>query len=303
MNIDGKKALFSGDLGRITDNVIIGKPTIPKETYDFISLESTYGGKNHPKRSAAKAKLYREIKNSHKAVILPCFSLQRIPEILITLLDWLAEESLQERQKIHSEDEKPQREFGKIYVDSPLGKKYIEIFLQELLVGKSLKYKKLVTDKVHYVQLAERQHLIEKINKWHRLILISSSGMLQWGTIMSYLPHVLSNPHASLIFTGYPGNDTLARRLIDQREKQVYIQGQPTDVVCRTKYIEWFSWHADHGDLMKYFKDIKKSRHAKVALEHWWEQRFALEKSIKNARQHNISVTTHIPAENETIQL
>ncbi|MEI7478324.1 MAG: hypothetical protein WCJ81_07790 [bacterium] len=55
---------------------------------------------------------------------------------------------------------------------------------------------------------------------------------------MSYLPHVLSNPHASLIFTGYPGNDTLARRLIDQREKQVYIQGQPTDVVCRTKYIE-----------------------------------------------------------------
>ena len=292
-----KNLLFSGDLGRIRDNLVVWKPIIPKKNkYSFLSLESTYAGKIHPDRFDANNELFDEIANTHWPILLPCFSLQRIPEILLTLLKgkeqlneteesiygkrankkWFElknivdSEIIQENIRIKKEWPKwaTNRDIDTIYVDSPLGKKYKEIFMKELWT----KYKNINTNKIKFITLAERENLIGKIKKWHRILILSSSGMLQWGTVMHYLPEILKQHKAKIIFTWYAWPNTLAWQ-INGGNKIIAIKWERHEVFCANKYIQWFSSHADHDELIDYFKSIPKARWSKVVLEHWWETR------------------------------
>ncbi len=281
-----KNFLFSGDLWRIHDNFIVWKPVIPKKNkYSFISLESTYAGKVHPNRKDAEDHFYNEIANTHWPVIAPTFALQRILEWAGTALKW-GNRLNETQESIYSDraskkdiewNNKKIRIIDTIYIDAPLGKKYKEIFLKELWS----KYSFINTSKVKFVTVTERQELLLRIKKWHRLLIFSSSWMLQWGTVMHYLPEILKQKKWKIIFTWFPWQNTLASQIVSGNKK-VVVNWLLQDVTCESIYIEGFSSHADHDELVEYFQWIKKAKWAKVALEHWWINRNILAEDIKN---------------------
>ena len=274
------KLLFSGDLWRIRDNAIIGKPSMPKKKwYSFVSLESTYAWKVHQEREEANKDLYYEISHTHWPILMPCFSLQRIPEVLLTLLEWQDEltESQETSTRISKKEDIKPRTIDTIYVDSPLGKKYKEIFMKEL----GTKYAYLNTSNIKFISVAEREELLLKIRKGYRVLILSSSGMLQWWTVMHYLPEILKQAKAKIIFSWFPGKNTLASQIVDGNRK-VVITGAVHDVNCNSVYIEWFSSHADHNELVHYHDSISKTKWAKVVLEHGWINRHILAADIKN---------------------
>jgi metallo-beta-lactamase family protein len=169
------------------------------------------------------------------------------------------------------------RHIDTIYVDSPLGKKYKEIFLREFWS----KYKNINTNKIKFISVVEREALILRIKKWHRVIILSSSWMLQWGTVMNYLPELLKQKKWKIIFTWYSGKNTLAWQINDGNKK-VIIKWVLHNVLCDSKYVTWFSSHADHDELVQYSQSIQKTKWAKIVLEHWWETRKILAESIKS---------------------
>jgi metallo-beta-lactamase family protein len=300
IGVGQKNLLFSGDLWRIRDNLVVWNPVIPKKNkYSFLSLESTYAGKRHPDRVDAENELFDEIANTHWPVLLPCFSLQRIPEVLLTLLkgkerlDESEESVYSDRASKKDTDWKKARNFDTIYVDSPLGKKYKEIFLKELWS----KYKNINTKNIKFVSVTDREQLLLRIKKWHRILILSSSGMLQWWSVMHYLPEILQQRKWKIIFTWYSGKNTLAWQIVDGN-KRVSIGWNNHEVMCDSKYITWFSSHADHDELVDYTKGIQKVKWAKIVLEHGWATREILAKDLEST-----SVKVLIPQEWDKIHV
>ncbi|MDD2907218.1 MAG: MBL fold metallo-hydrolase [Candidatus Gracilibacteria bacterium] len=79
--------LFSGDLGRIRDPNLAGRPGISDFKLDYIQMESTYAGRNHPNRVETEKEFFDEIASAEAKVLIPTFSMQRTQEILMLLLE------------------------------------------------------------------------------------------------------------------------------------------------------------------------------------------------------------------------
>lgn len=114
---------------------------------------------------------------------------------------------------------------------------------------------------------------------------------------MHYLPEILKQTKWKIIFTWYSGKNTLAWQINDGNKK-VMIKWVLHDVACASKYVTWFSSHADHDELVSYFQGTQKTKWAKVVLEHWWETRNILAESIKN-----LSVKVLVPQEWDKIRI
>jgi metallo-beta-lactamase family protein len=111
---DGKRILFSGDLGR-KNMPIIKDPTAPDEI-DHLIIESTYGGRTHNDFEGMTAE-FREIiergKQKRSKVIVPAFAVERT-QLLVTMLKNLYEEGTLKNIPV--------------YVDSPLATSVTDVF-------------------------------------------------------------------------------------------------------------------------------------------------------------------------------
>src|SRR5690606_2389385 len=106
LNSDGKSMIFSGDLGRYDDMVMLPPEAI--EPADIVMMESTYGDRLHPKINAIEE--LRELVTLNKQkkgiLVIACFALART-QLLGVLLCRLF--------KQHPDLK------SRVYIDSPLG--------------------------------------------------------------------------------------------------------------------------------------------------------------------------------------
>lgn len=80
---------FGGDIWRFDAGNNIGAPSLPSHEYLYREMEGTYAGKNHPEREEAFARLYSILQSAGKHILLPNFSIQRTPDMLLLLLDYV----------------------------------------------------------------------------------------------------------------------------------------------------------------------------------------------------------------------
>ena len=284
------KVVFTGDIGDF-NQPIIQDPVFIKEA-DYLVIESTYGARVRDKFDDKKMqllKLIEETKAARGNLIIPAFAVERTQDLLFYLSQL--------------EDEGYLKNLN-IFVDSPLAISATEIFC------KSEKYFDQATKEMaarnnncpfslpglKFTRTAEESMELNRINSG--AIIISASGMCDFGRIKHHLKHNLWRKESTILFVGYQAVGTLGRRILDG-EKTVRIHGEEIRIRARIVSIEGFSAHADQYALLNWIKGfIKKPK--KIFVVHGEEKN---SEELAQLVMQEIGVNAVIPNRLDVVEL
>ena len=239
MDINGKRFVFSGDLGRPNDPMLLS-PDKPEKA-DYIFVESTYGDRLHPTDSTEDV-LLRIINKSlenHGPLIVPSFTVDRAQDFMYVI--W----------KLKQENKIPDIP---VYLDSPMGTDVSKLFL------KYPDWLKLEPDIFREVFKSTRLvHTIEETRKLaknpHPRIIIAGSGMMNGGRVLHYLEAHMDDPNATIIIPGYQAVGTRGR-MISEGMTEIKLHGHYFQVKATVEHIHTMSSHADQGEILDWLSVI-----------------------------------------------
>lgn len=269
--LDGKKVVFSGDLGNYPEDLLA--PTEMIDRADTVIMESTYGDRIHSPQDV-RLILGNEISQIEKTdgtLLIPSFSIERTQELL-HLIDHLKHDGL-------ILPDTP------VYLDSPMAIKATEIYKKyRNLYSKELSAHALSDDPFDFPALRLVQHASESRKIWETngaKVIIAGSGMLNGGRIVKHLENYIANPTTRLLFVGFQAHDTLGSRLIDS-PKTIKIKRAEYEVNATISKCSSLSAHADQPKLLQWLQSMKNVN--QVFLTHAEDQsRQVFSKIINNA--------------------
>jgi metallo-beta-lactamase family protein len=240
---------FTGDSGNSPAPLLRNTDKI--SSTDYLVIDSVYGDRNHEPKEERDAKFRQIISETIAvggAVVMPAFSLERTQVILYEL------NNLIEEGKIPSVP---------VYLDSPLGEKVTEVYKKfsadfngnvqnEIKNGDDI----FNFPKLHIIHgHLDSQKIKETPNP---KIIIAGSGMSSGGRVVGHEMDILPDPKNTLLLMGYQSAGTLGRELQD-KPKQVEIDGQIVPVRARIEMISGYSSHKDSDHLVQMAKDTQTS--------------------------------------------
>jgi len=240
---DGKKLVFSGDLGPV-GTPILRDPT-PIAQADVVLMESTYGDRNHRERMGTVRELgeiFATAARERGNVLIPAFAVGRSQELLYWFAQYWDEWQLSK---------------WRVFLDSPMAAKVMRVYDKhsELFDDAA---RRVWQDQPHPFKLPNLHvsDSIEDSMAINRLeggaIIIAGSGMANGGRIVHHLKHNLGRRNAHVVFVGYQAQGTLGRKLVDGAQ-WVRIHGQDYRVNAQRHTIGGLSAHADQGGLLAWY--------------------------------------------------
>lgn len=240
-----KKIVFSGDLGRPNDPILL-PPHIMKEA-DVLFVESTYGNRDiDPTDREVVIDLMNETFEKDGNVIVPAFSIGRTQNLLIML------KNLLEKKEIPK---------VRVIVDSPMAISATEIY------RKYKSYHKLADvdferdetflkarNNLTFTRTADESKKVNDIT--HDAVIIAGSGMMTGGRILHHLFHRLPDEDNLILITGYQPEGGRGWRL-QRGEKTLRIFGQDVPVKAKVFNINGLSAHADRSELLDWLKGFE----------------------------------------------
>lgn len=239
---DGRKILFSGDLGNspaplLCDTEAIGDP-------DYLVIESTYGDKNHPPKEERIWQFEKVIKDTigrGGTLVIPAFSIDRTQSLLYEL------NNLVEKRRIPSVP---------VFLDSPLATKATEIYRASTeLFNEKVRNQIRGGDDVFsfshlkYTVSQKESHAIEHVHG--PKIILAGSGMSVGGRVIGHEEFFLPDPKNTILLVGYQTVGSLGRRLAEG-EKSVNIHGQKVRVRAHIETLYGYSAHKDSNHLVDF---------------------------------------------------
>jgi metallo-beta-lactamase family protein len=257
LSIAGKKIVFSGDIGRYGEPILVD-PT-PAEMGDLLLIESTYGDRLHPREVDPHDTLSEIINRTAKrggAVIVPSFAVGRTQ----TLLYYLRE--LKSSKKIPNIP---------VIIDSPMAKDATSIYQQytneydsAALALLQKGFQPFNMPKMYFTRAREESI---KLNSIHEpMILISASGMLTGGRILHHLKHRVSDQRNTVLFVGFqpPGS---RGDWIKRGNRSMTILGDEVSVNAEICEMSGLSAHGDRDELLRWCRSCSGTP-GKVAVVH-----------------------------------
>lgn len=240
-----KRIGFTGDIGGPTHRPY----TTPRLTLPFVDLligESTYNAKSRINNARDRANDIAKIKTvvaEAQKILIPAFSLQRTQELLKVLYDMWKQGDLPDIP---------------IYLDSPLAQKICNIWNDDDFDHNILGWKNL-----HFIH--DYPDSVALQNRSEHCIILSASGFLNGGRVVSHLKSILPNPQSTVLFVGYSGENNLASQ-IKSGQKTVVVDGVELRNNAKIVDLRSFSSHASREELMDYYADM--CRYNKLCLVH-----------------------------------
>ena len=240
MDIDDKRFVFSGDLGRPNDPMLL-PPDKPGKA-DYILVESTYGDRLHPAESTEEVllKIITKSIGNNGPLIVPSFTVDRAQDFMYVI--W----------KLKQENKIPDIP---VYLDSPMGTDVSKLFLKypDWLKLEPDVFKEVFksTRMVHSVE--ETRHLAKND---HTKIIIAGSGMMNGGRVLHYLESHLNNPKATIVIPGYQAAGTRGR-MISEGTTEIKLHGHYFKVKATVEHIHTMSSHADQSEILDWLSGIK----------------------------------------------
>jgi metallo-beta-lactamase family protein len=292
VSAEGKKIVFSGDLGNIPAPLVKDTETIGEA--DYALIESTYGGRLHEGLEIRKDILEDVIEETVKAggtLMIPAFAMERTQELLFELNE------LVENGRIPKVP---------IFIDSPLAikltsvyKKYSQnpnYFDREAI---SLFQKGDAIFNFPGLKLALTTEQSKEINDVAApKIIIAGAGMSQGGRILHHERRYLSDPKSAILFISYQVNGSLGRRILEGA-KTVKIFAEEIPVKCRIKVISGYSAHADQNRLLDWLRPMRLSLKKVFLVQGEEDQMIPLAQKIRD----ELAVEAAIPSMREEVVL
>ncbi len=238
---------FTGDLGRRGLPILRNPEYIPYS--DYLICETTYGNRFHKFIKDVdkhfKELINKVIKRGGK-IIIPAFALERTQEVVFHLNNLMKNKDIPHVP---------------IYVDSPLAVNLCDVFARHPeCFDKEINQEFIENFKnpfgfgmLKYVESVEESKSLN--NKDEPMIIISASGMCEFGRILHHLKNNISDPRNMVLIVGYQAENTLGRKLVN-KEPSVKIFGDTYPVLADIEVIDAFSGHADRSDLIDFVGHI-----------------------------------------------
>ncbi|MBN2538395.1 MBL fold metallo-hydrolase, partial [candidate division WOR-3 bacterium] len=258
LEVDGRRILFTGDLGRRKMPII--RDPVQVQEADYLIMEATYGNRSHGDYEQVDTRL-AEIVNRVVArggrIVIPAFAVERSQEIVYTL------------NRLRQDGRIPALP---VFVDSPLASKVTEVFrqnpqyydeeAQELLNG----HKQLFDfPGLKYVATVEESRALNDLDQ--PCIIISASGMCEAGRVLHHLKHSVGDERNLVLLVSFQAPNTLGRR-IAEGQRRVRIYGDEFDLRAEVAVMDEFSAHADRQGLLDYVGRMNLLRLKKVFIVH-----------------------------------
>lgn len=240
--IEGKRIVFSGDLGNSPSPIL--PDTTPLENATYLVTESVYGDRTHESRDERRDMLKEVLLDNYKkdgTLIIPAFSLERTQELMFEMNELVEHGHI---PKMH------------VYLDSPLAisvtgiyKQYMDYFNAEI--------KKHISEGddpfafsglVETLETDDSKAILRKPNP---KVIVAGSGMSSGGRVIHHEQHYLPDPNNTLLLIGYQAVGTMGRD-IESGAKEVTINKQKVPVRATVSKITGYSGHKDTDGLVEF---------------------------------------------------
>lgn len=235
-----RNLVFSGDIGR-QDDPLMYPPKKPTQA-DLLLIESTYGNRLHPTDDpfAYLEKIIHQTVRNKGSLIIPCFAVERTQSLMYIL--W----QLKQQQRIPPIP---------IFMDSPMARAVLDLFEQ------TLPWHRLSREACR--EMGRQIHVVQGMNETLAIagdrkpkVVITGSGMLTGGRVLTYLQRLLEKKQTALLLSGFQAAGTRGRQLLDGAT-ELKIYGHYYQVKAKVLQIESLSAHADQKGLLDWLNELK----------------------------------------------
>ena len=232
--------LFSGDLGRFDDPVMVDPVSI--ERADYLLVESTYGNRRHDKRDPGQ--VLAEIVGATIArggtVIIPAFAVGRAQSLLV---------------HFHQLKSKGLLSNVPIFLDSPMAVDASELFCRSVEDHKLAEVECRRSCAVaRYVRSVEESKALTADPR--PKVIISASGMATGGRVLHHLKRYAPDPKNTILFAGFQAGGTRGAAMIAGADS-VKIHGEYVPVRAQVDNLDMLSAHADADEIMRWLSGFK----------------------------------------------
>lgn len=247
---EGKKILFSGDLGR--DNDLLMKAPHKPPACDYLIMESTYGDRLHDAVDPIEAldEILEEALKNKSVLMIPSFAVGRAQLLLYC---------------IYKVFEKYPHLKMPVFVNSPMASEVTDLyqrFLEDHKLDEAMC--RHVCNSARFVQSIEESKALNRMDG--PMIIIAASGMLTGGRILHHLEAFGADPKNMILMVGFQAQGTRGARLI-RGERSIKFHGYYHDINAKLIELEFFSAHADQQELIKWLQSMP-TKPRKIFLTH-----------------------------------
>ncbi len=240
---DGRRLLFSGDLGREHDLLL--PPPEPPPAADVLLVESTYGNREHPVEDV-EATLEHVINTTAArggSVLMPTFAIGRAQALLLVL------------QRLRRAGRIPRQ--MPIVLDSPMAVEATELYRRHAALLRLPRREALaLSDEIRLVSAAAQSQRLAGSRM--PMVLLSASGMATGGRVLHHLKRLLPDPRHHVLFAGFQAGGTRGARLVNG-EPEVKIHGEMVPVRATISQLEGLSGHADRHEILAWLGQMPQA--------------------------------------------
>jgi KH/beta-lactamase-domain protein len=288
---------FSGDIHykdtRLFDGAVNEFPRV-----ETLVLESTYGGRNdyQTDQEDSERRLKEIINDTYDRggkVLIPAFAVGRSQEIMLVLEEAMREGDIPS-MPVHLD--------GMIWEATAIHSTYPE-YLRDDLRDRIFHEDEnpFLADEFNHIDGGEDER--QAVADGGPCIVLSTSGMVEGGPIMSWLEHLGDDPDTTMTFVGYQAQGTLGRR-IQNGWDEIPVggggrgRGDTLNLEADVQTVDGFSGHADRQGLENFVKTMNP-RPEKVLCVHGDEKST---QDLSSSLYHEYNMRTFAPKNLETFR-
>lgn len=239
----GRSVLFSGDLGRSDDLIML--PPATGQRADGVVIESTYGDRLHPDTDPVTqlGDIVRRTAARGGLIIIPAFAVGRTQSLLLALY------RLREQGAI------PQH--LPVVLDSPMGVDATALYMRH--AGEH----RLSNDDCRHITQMTR--LVRSVDDSKALlsehgpkVIIAGSGMVTGGRVLHHLFHHAGDARNTIVLSGFQAGGTRGGDLQAGR-RSIKLFGDYIEVRAEVAQIEGLSAHADQAGLLGWLQALDRA--------------------------------------------
>ncbi|QKI73190.1 MBL fold metallo-hydrolase RNA specificity domain-containing protein [Achromobacter xylosoxidans] len=238
----GGRLVFSGDLGRYGDPLMLEPRSIAQA--DYLVIESTYGNRVHGKESALEALqtiIMRTVRRGG-TVVIPSFAVGRAQSLLFHL--W------QLKQAGRIPGDLP------IFLDSPMASGAVDVYLRHLADQRLTRAEARAAFGVATCVTEVEQSKALDASPMPKII-VSASGMATGGRVIHHLKRYLPDPRNAVLFAGFQAMGTRGAAMLDGAPS-VKIHGNYIPVRAEVDNLSMLSAHADADEILRWLGGFER---------------------------------------------
>lgn len=241
LEVDGRKVLFSGDLGRPQDDMM--NPPDPPPDADTVVIESTYGNRQHPQTHMANelAPLLNKLAARGGVAVIPVFAVGRAQLVLQTIAKLKACNAI--------------RQALPIFLDSPMAVHTTALYSHHMDEHRLTPQEVKAMD--HVATMVETTEESKALLSRHGpMVILSASGMATGGRVLHHLANYAGDHRNMIILTGFQSPGTRGATLASGKST-LRIHGQDVAVRAEVVQLESASAHADGNELIGWLRQMR----------------------------------------------